>query len=193
MPNDTERELLALLHESPQPDAPSENEAAMLESLWGSPPVTGRQVTMADIGTLDEGIPEFDIEQLFMTPDAVAQATSSGYDIQFDAGFLEEDLPAPTRQGRFRIDQPPPPVAFNRSQQSPDGVVVSRRSGGHFEPVRMASTRNVAPGEVMRGRPPPSPSPAPAPRPAPSQPEPVVDRASLPTKYDVLRKGGLDL
>jgi hypothetical protein len=158
-----------------------------LDGLWDAP---GRATAASDAGDALSG--------LFMNGDAVAQAEMTGqtfeageipmpsrtassrgnFDIEFDTG-MDFDAPVrPTGGGsapRFRIDQPPPRSTFNRGNvTAQDGVVVGQRgTDGRFQRTAAAQ-------------------PAPA-RTPPIAHSPPRSLPSTQTKYDVLRKGGLDL
>jgi len=199
--NVTDRELLELLEQekkrnattAPEPTVPSiktaqtvqvgrrtgmsreAGEAAFLESLWATRPGEVEPTANA----------EPDLSALFMNPEASAQAALTGvevaavsaFDIQFDTDeFI--DAPSPPRTGRFRIDQPPPPRHFERRMgPSPDGVVVASRDRGQWQTQQV---RQAA-------------APRPVPVTTPVRAEPAQNRSALPTMYDVLRRGGLDI
>lgn len=180
---------LAGLWSSPEQSADSD-----LEGLWDSPSSPVEAVSGGG-----------GLESLFMNGDALAQAEMAGlpleagevpvtrtassrgnFDVEFDTDF--DTGPIRTGGGsapRYRIDRPPPARPFTGTvSRAQDGVVVGQRgTDGRF---RTAAVRQVAPGEVMRGR--PAPSPPQQSRPV-DPPRPTVTT----TKYDVLRKGGLDL
>jgi hypothetical protein len=187
-PNPTDLDLSALWSSSPASvQAHEENE---LEGLWSTAEPTA------------SGEAPDALSGLFMNQEAVAQAEMSGqavdfspqelggfrrqassrggFEVEFDGDF-DMNAPAPPRTGRFRIDQPPPRPTFNRSVSATDGQVVSQRGAdGRFRTAAV-QTRHVAPGEVIR--PPPL---------TPTRQQPELPRSTT-TKYDVLRKGGLDL
>ena len=163
-----------------------------LEGLWDSP---GRAVEASEGGDALSG--------LFMTGEAVAQAEMTGqsfedgeipmprmartastsdFNIEFDGG-MDFGAEAPSRASsaaRFRIDQPPPRYTFPRGNVTvQDGVVVGQRgSDGRFQ-------RTSARPQMER----PAPQPRPAPTPRLEAPRSPVTT----TKYDILRKGGLDI
>jgi hypothetical protein len=164
-----------------------------LEGLWDSP---GRATEASDAGDSLSG--------LFMTGEAVAQAemtgqsfeageipmprmartASSDFNIEFDGG-MDFGAEAPSRASsaaRFRVDQPPRYTAFQRGNiTAQDGVVVGQRgSNGRFQ-------RTAAAARPQMERPVPQPRPAPAPRVEAPRPQSTF------TKYDILRKGGLDV
>jgi len=162
-----------------------------LEGLWDSP---GRATETSDAGDSLSG--------LFMTGEAVAQAemtgqtfeageipmprmsrtASSDFSIEFDGG-MDFGAEAPSRASsaaRFRVDQPPRYTAFPRGNITvQDGVVVGQRgTDGRFQ-------RTGARPQMER----PAPQSRPAPTPRVEAPRPP----STFTKYDILRKGGLDI
>lgn len=200
----SEDDPLAVLWNTP---APAQTDGPDLSSLWASTP-TGTEPDLEGLwdapGRATEASEAGDaLTGLFMTGEAVAQAeitgqsfeagdipmprmartASSDFNIEFDGG-MDFGSEAPSRAAsseaaRFRIDRPPPRYTFPRGNvTAQDGVVVGQRgTDGRFQRTAAQAARPV-----------PQPRPTQVAR-ATSAPLPPVTT----TKYDILRKGGLDI